>query len=87
MKKILFVGVLWQWTDARTIPDEPSNIVRTGRIENLELFTRPTVPGITTSRLEQLGHVIPNPRSPLRHLRRMYRISAVVKCLIFGGDG
>jgi hypothetical protein len=35
----------------------------------LLLILRPRLP-----RLEQLGHVIPNRRPPLRHLRRMHRI-------------
>jgi len=38
-KKILFVDELWQWTDARTIPEELENVVRTGRTENLELVS------------------------------------------------
>jgi hypothetical protein len=38
-KKIFFVDEIWQWCDARSIPDQLSDIVRTGRVENLELFS------------------------------------------------
>lgn len=38
-KKVLFVDELWQWVDARSIPGELEDVVRTGRIENLELFS------------------------------------------------
>ncbi|HEV2319195.1 MAG TPA: hypothetical protein VGV18_05560 [Verrucomicrobiae bacterium] len=38
-KKIFLVDELWQWSDARTIPEELENVVRTGRVENLELFS------------------------------------------------
>jgi len=38
-KKVLFVDELWQWCDARTIPAELENVVRTGRTENLELLS------------------------------------------------
>jgi len=38
-RKILFVDELWQWCDARTIPEELETIVRTGRVENLELVS------------------------------------------------
>ena len=38
-KKVLFVDELWQWCDSRTIPEELENVVRTGRVENLELLS------------------------------------------------
>jgi hypothetical protein len=38
-KKILLVDELWQWCDARTIPEDLENVVRTGRVENLELLS------------------------------------------------
>jgi DNA helicase HerA-like ATPase len=38
-KKIFFCDELWRFTDARTLPDELENIVRAGRVENLELCT------------------------------------------------
>ena len=38
-KKVLFVDELWQWCDSRTCPEELENVVRTGRIENLELVS------------------------------------------------
>lgn len=38
-KKIFFVDELWQWCDARTIPEELENVIRTGRVENLELLS------------------------------------------------
>ena len=38
-RKILFVDELWQWCDARSIPDELGDVVRTGRTEGLELLS------------------------------------------------
>ena len=38
-KKVLFVDELWQWADARTMPVELENVIRTGRTENLELLS------------------------------------------------
>jgi hypothetical protein len=39
-KKVLFVDELWQWSNQRRpVPAELENVVRTGRIEGLELVT------------------------------------------------
>jgi hypothetical protein len=38
-KKVLFVDELWQWVDVRSIPDELQDVVRTGRADELDLFT------------------------------------------------
>ena len=39
-KKVLFVDEMWQWCDPRRDPpEELENVVRTGRVENLELLS------------------------------------------------
>lgn len=38
-KKILFADELWQWCDARTVPEELEYVIRTGRVENLEFLS------------------------------------------------